>query len=150
MCAIYLYIPIWLYSNDREVLRQLNATHFTFQSGYIQISCFLDVCNFFLTLHSNLVIFKLNKEKGINIQNELYIPIWLYSNKVRKQWSNVPKIFTFQSGYIQIWFRPRLPLSFLPLHSNLVIFKYHSNLNMIGGCLALHSNLVIFKLVKRM
>ena len=53
-----LYIPIWLYSNTTNTKLTGFRTHFTFQSGYIQMKR----------------IFCLNQRRS------LYIPIWLYSN----------------------------------------------------------------------
>ena len=74
---------------------------FTFQSGYIQIVSMEDFKKRQLTLHSNLVIFKLN----------LIIP------------SLISVDFTFQSGYIQIIKHDINTIAELTLHSNLVIFK---------------------------
>ena len=79
--AIYLYITIWLYSNIKDIVSLIAWILFTFQSGYIQIGLgfqtgkvsktlyipiwlysnpdnyFIQVLHY-LTLHSNLVIFK--------------------------------------------------------------------------------------------
>ena len=76
----------------------------------------------------------------------LYIPIWFYSNPVIAYLGTMQLFFTFQSGsiqiksnsfiklisrelYIPIWFYsnncinlPSMQL-YLPLHSNLVLFK---------------------------
>ena len=81
-CTNVLYIPIWLYSNESDEslrqriytlhsnlvifkfvtsLRLSGALVFTFQSGYIQIN---------ILSPTTLVNYK------------LYIPIWLYSNKL--------------------------------------------------------------------
>ena len=76
--------------------------NFTFQSGYIQIITTLGKVVDIMSLHSNLVIFKLELKK--------------YSISFKY-------IFTFQSGYIQILQIYQLQLFHLPLHSNLVIFK---------------------------
>ena len=76
-------------------------------------------------------------------------------------------IFTFQSGYIQIFKRTKLNALYTPLHSNLVIFKliaaacavckfviftFQSGyiqiilfMKSLALLQALHSNLVIFK-----
>ena len=59
---------------------EFDKISFTFQSGSIQI----------------------NQEKGINIENELYIPIWFYSNL---------------TGITEI------DNDITTLHSNLVLFK---------------------------
>ena len=59
--------------------------HFTFQSGSIQISHLNQVQPAYLTLHSNLVLFKLKflLKSCLNMK-KLYIPIWFYSNNVVK------------------------------------------------------------------
>ena len=54
----FLYIPIWLYSNPREIFFELIGNNFTFQSGYIQIRENVNALEFHISLHSNLVIFK--------------------------------------------------------------------------------------------
>ena len=82
LCLLQLYIPIWLYSNAVRIFKSI----------------------IFKTLHSNLVIFKW---KIFNVGNPwkiLYIPIWLYSNHATICDYSVIFIFTFQSGYIQIFF----------------------------------------------
>ena len=103
---LFIYIPIWLYSNQHGLwistafhhylhsnlvifkwISSLNAfmsSFFTFQSGYIQIFHFPQSPFPNKILHSNLVIFK-----------------WFYS--VKKSCFSIS--FTFQSGYIQMFFR---------------------------------------------
>ena len=76
---------------------------FTFQSSYIQI---IDITS------------------SEQIETNLYIPIWFYSNE--KAMSD--------KG-----------LRYMPLHSNLVIFKCRKNSCIKNACHPLHSNLVIFK-----
>ena len=82
----------------------MNVTlDFTFQSGYIQIktiNAYLQ--GSYLTLHSNLVIFKSAYTGDLITFHILYIPIWLYSNRVVLKNTIEPIFFTFQSGYIQI------------------------------------------------
>ena len=55
-----------------------------------------------LSLHSNLVIFKSKKPKSNFQLSKLYIPIWLYSNDFIPFDGDIIFDFTFQSGYIQI------------------------------------------------
>ena len=74
-------------------------------------------------LHSNLVIFKYNFVCIVFAPNVLYIPIWLYSNAPKNSLLGFPKVFTFQSGYIQMLESVLTPCSNPALHSNLVIFK---------------------------
>ena len=142
---------------------------FTFQSGTIQAKGYIHTIRNNLSLHSNLVQFKLLFNQPIchDIQS-LYIPIWYNSSPV----SSAPRCnnhpFTFQSGTIQAnksWNR-RMELR--SLHSNLVQFKrkksfrtwqrrssftfqsgtiqallaHRSN---ISRSVSLHSNLVQFK-----
>ena len=143
---------------------------FTFQSGSIQIleRTFVNLQQ--SPLHSNLVLFKSKSKDGyfrakvlyipiwfysnftcvytINDITVLYIPIWFYSNAMTTQKTAGQKNFTFQSGSIQIlntifdWSR------FVPLHSNLVLFKLRTS-NLIHLQQSLHSNLVLFKLCFR-
>ena len=56
--------------------------------------------------------------------------------------------FTFQSGYIQIRLRKREKSRKRTLHSNLVIFKSLSQSEQVLLLFPLHSNLVIFKFCK--
>ena len=100
--------------------------------------------------------------------SRLYIPIWLYSNSSIHHLQSQHIFFTFQSGYIQIiditsseqietnlyipiWFYSNEKamsdkgLRYMPLHSNLVIFKCRKNSCIKNACHPLHSNLVIFK-----
>ena len=103
-CIICLYIPIWLYSNS--LLSHVKAFLFPL---YIPIWLYSNnagnSCSILsnISLHSNLVIFKL-----IIILLSffsaplLYIPIWLYSNINTLFCGSVIFYFTFQSGYIQI------------------------------------------------
>ena len=57
-----------------------------------------------LSLHSNLVIFKFSRLCHIESRCDLYIPIWLYSNRLLATLFIASSSFTFQSGYIQILF----------------------------------------------
>ena len=54
------------------------------------------------SLHSNLVIFKYGLTLSAQLEKNLYIPIWLYSNRNCHIKSFKLFAFTFQSGYIQI------------------------------------------------
>ena len=125
-CPIYLYIPIWFYSNFNISLVHFgNFIFFTFQSGSIQI------------------VEQLQHEYASGI---LYIPIWFYSNAIYDLFATAIINFTFQSGSIQI-IHTQLVVYYLdcftfqsgsiqiiptllnrtclnPLHSNLVLFKY--------------------------
>ena len=59
--AVYvfnLYIPIWFYSNAFSVAVMQHISHFTFQSGSIQILSRSSLCGILYPLHSNLVLFK--------------------------------------------------------------------------------------------
>ena len=102
MDANYLYIPIWLYSNNFKGDPLNLAEFFTFQSGYIQIAPGVKAGRGFTALHSNLVIFKYRCNKYGYWTLCLYIPIWLYSNKYPMTILSTTGTFTFQSGYIQI------------------------------------------------
>ena len=123
-----------------------------------------------MSLHSNLVIFKSDHLVAICSSLQLYIPIWLYSNlsiflvhptsynplhsnlvifKWRpKHWHlNNITIFTFQSGYIQMF---GVGCQFCPFG----VFTFQSGyIQMVHSLLcckrtpSLHSNLVIFKSV---
>ena len=120
----FLYIPIWLYSNNIAEFGKVVRSIFTFQSGYIQMllqSTTLFVLEYF-TFQSG------------------YIQIVRHSPYIQ-----CIESFTFQSGYIQmIWLR----------HYNIAKVLYipiwlYSNMNLNSqkclGNLSLHSNLVIFK-----
>ena len=80
----------------------LFAQFFTFQSGSIQISVkqMFEFDKISFTFQSGSI--QINQEKGINIENELYIPIWFYSNL---------------TGITEI------DNDITTLHSNLVLFK---------------------------
>ena len=66
------------------------------------VADYFNVSMNYLTLHSNLVIFKLSYTPHIRTVKVLYIPIWLYSNPEEAILSLRVDNFTFQSGYIQI------------------------------------------------
>ena len=55
---------------------------------------------------------------------QLYIPIWFYSNPLVHCFKKVWTIFTFQSGSIQILVLVASSARLVPLHSNLVLFKW--------------------------
>ena len=79
----------------------------------------------FLPLHSNLVLFKFSCIFYALLSLKLYIPIWFYSNDDATE-EEIDKL----ALYIPIWFYSNLPVvadftrAYLPLHSNLVLFKY--------------------------
>ena len=102
-CPIYLYIPIWFYSNFNISLVHFgNFIFFTFQSGSIQIKCktLSKISVRCFTFQSGSIQMETNN--GLSVD---------------------AKIFTFQSGYIQIFFLSSRPLRQSSLHSNLVLFK---------------------------
>ena len=143
----FLYIPIWLYSNecyrivcDYWILSlHSNLVIFKYLGGFSSYTPFS-------ALHSNLVIFKLKKQTELPTIYHLYIPIWLYSNPMGSSLSLSIIYFTFQSGYIQIDLATARQYFSYSLHSNLVIFKFESLLISYWSYVPLHSNLVIFKL----
>ena len=144
-----LYIPIWFYSNN------LKNTDFSCANAlYIPIWFYSNPkprCKF------RILIF-------------LYIPIWFYSNMTRSFFDMEKEGFTFQSGSIQILLVSILSMTlpsftfqsgsiqilntifdwsrFVPLHSNLVLFKLRTS-NLIHLQQSLHSTLVLFKLCFR-
>ena len=67
-----------------------------------------------MSLHSNLVLFKWWWEETFIRCQKLYIPIWFYSNG--KPCINVQfvKIFTFQSGSIQIFLNTSIAFAITP------------------------------------
>ena len=98
-----LYIPIWLYSNHTTICDYSVIFIFTFQSGYIQIVCKFvigAICSVF-TFQSGYIQIFIKKGYWI-VCNNLYIPIWLYSNDAYGVIIVTGSNFTFQSGYIQI------------------------------------------------
>ena len=105
----------------KELCRILK--NFTFQSGSIQISTYDLLPSEFITLHSNLVLFKCEERYGHGRQC----------------------FFTFQSGSIQIALRFLCSSSIQPLHSNLVLFKCSMVIREEADIDTLHSNLVLFK-----
>ena len=85
-----------------------------------------------ISLHSNLVIFKLNRSISTSFYSSNftfqpgYIQILILNNS-----SKYSFLFTFQPGYIQIHKTHRRKCLCITLHSNLVIFKYISMLNVL-------------------
>ena len=142
-----LHSNLVIFKSLPPVASSLYSFSFTFQSGYIQIKLLRVHINMVqFSLHSNLVIFKsISSVVKLFIVFNLYIPIWLYSNKSFFSSSNsiyylyipiwlysnvilcafvpVQFNFTFQSGYIQICLKINAFSSKSTLHSNLVIFK---------------------------
>ena len=121
--------------------------HFTFQSGYIQIrTAFQDISVSILyipiwlysnkerwnpedgrgTLHSNLVIFKWWRPlSALHCWYSLHSNLVIFKS-ISSLDSTSIEVFTFQSGYIQMYAEQFSIVRFFPLHSNLVIFKYNS------------------------
>ena len=101
----YLYIPIWFYSNNVNFRTALNTYFFTFQSGSIQIGVMWSGSISVTSLHSNLVLFKLQ----MMFCHDIFL-LPLHSNLVLFKYSRVILVFrailnfTFQSGSIQILF----------------------------------------------
>ena len=87
----------------REIFFELIGNLFTFQSGYIQMTSSKLSRQFLITLHSNLVIFKLNSKSSepVNVNcftfQSGYIQI---GSGIGGAVGGIP--FTFQSGYIQM------------------------------------------------
>ena len=81
--TFYVYIPIWLYSNDVGNIITNGGSGFTFQYGYIQMLMNRQMQMQQMSLHSNMVIFKWTDSRQRRRMREVYIPIWLYSNKKR-------------------------------------------------------------------
>ena len=55
--TLYLYIPIWFYSNYGIVYFKTASNNLTFQSGSILIIAMRTLLIFMISLHSNLVLF---------------------------------------------------------------------------------------------
>ena len=75
-----LHSNLVIFKYERIPSIRFYAITFTFQSGYIQIISHNVSCEKLTPLHSNLVIFKFIFKIFIADSNNLYIPIWLYSN----------------------------------------------------------------------
>ena len=122
-CIIWLYIPIWFYSNVNYYFRKFSCefslhsnlvlfkscscpswcvlmNFFTFQSGSIQmyVKCFLDAFYNFFTFQSGSIQM-LPAHWWLKPSVILYIPIWFYSNVAHDR-----SICTLNSLYIPIWF----------------------------------------------
>ena len=102
LTSVSLYIPIWLYSNYHPNLSPP----------------YLNLLYIPIWLYSNTL-----PCASFRVQNPLYIPIWLYSNPREIFFELIGNLFTFQSGYIQIWDKIGNNMGSPTLHSNLVIFK---------------------------
>ena len=86
----------------RVFLTSAISIPFTFQSGSIQMYFHLPCMYSHTALHSNLVLFKLSFALSALASLILYIPIWFYSNIPAVLLIVRVKLFTFQSGSIQM------------------------------------------------
>ena len=105
---------------------------FTFQSGSIQLSFHLPCMYSHTALHSNLVLFKLSFALSALASLILYIPIWFYSNIPAVLLIVRVKLFTFQSGSIQMLFCVNCLLFwylYIPIwfYSNIIFKIFKSN-----------------------
>ena len=126
---LYIYIPIWLNSNDYD-----DDDFLTEIEIYIPIWLNSNWCSNWLLqlwgtdLHSNMVKFKLFSMIELNNgPDKIYIPIWLNSN-----WSWKKRKPSKWQIYIPIWLNSNLFVSHCSqqgqsnLHSNMVKFKSES------------------------
>ena len=136
-----LYIPFWIYSNLSWSVELQKLLHFTFHSGYIPMELerikkqkeeplhsILDIFQFYLLLIPPVFIclyipFWIYSNKiGLSKSNNffrLYIPFWIYSNGRQSMKSLLFLNFTFHSGYIPI-------IQQLRLFFSLYFFTFHS------------------------
>ena len=121
----HLYIPIWFYSNDKFEIIKAIFNNFTFQSGSIQIG---------------------NSSELSSGKLPLYIPIWFYSNTTVPMPAVAPVIFfTFQSGSIQMVFfknSKRICHTFTFQSGSIQMEQWQEQRLAVQS---LHSNLVLFK-----
>ena len=118
---MYLYIPIWFYSNKitykldvrmntftfqsgsiqmkTNYYRTFAIYSFTFQSGSIQMALSLKDCLLLSSLHSNLVLFK---SDDVTARREHVLP--LHSNLVLFKLKFSKNTYDFLKLYIPIWF----------------------------------------------
>ena len=121
----FLYIPIWLYSND--LLYNLQKSQ---DNLYIPIwlysngDCTSLYMYIFFSLHSNLVIFQ-----SIPLLDTHLAELPLHSNLVIFQLTKYKKMMETKGA----------------LHSNLVIFQLEWHMYTLVVIITLHSNLVIFQ-----
>ena len=127
--AVHLYIPIWLYSNRFLSLNHCALNHFTFQSGYIQITLnsFVSLARLNFTFQSGYI--QICTASGVHHGSRNFT---FQSGYI--QIKSLPavviivSIFTFQSGYIQIsmlsFYSGRLSALYIPiwLYSNIPPF----------------------------
>ena len=101
--VLYLYIPIWFYSNDNGVIvfdKPYNLyIPIWFYSNWVKALISHPVHS---SLHSNLVLFKFYTCIFLAFPVILYIPIWFYSNLSIISVLDGANLFTFQSGSIQM------------------------------------------------
>ena len=81
----------------------------------------------------------------MNISRSLHSNLVLFKSKKPTSQDNYIIDFTFQSGSIQISYKTDYSFTRLPLHSNLVLFKFGYKIICVFFFATLHSNLVLFK-----
>ena len=121
---IWLYIPIWFYSNWQIAYKALYQKSFTFQSGSIQIAEDSRAEKRHKPLHSNLVLFKFKHFHEVGLcKMSLHSNLVLFKCNFNND--DIPPLIT--------------------LHSNLVLFKSVLDNETTSTQFSLHSNLVLFK-----
>ena len=126
--TLFLYIPIWLYSNEWHIKGDCLGVLALHSNLVIFKSCLpLFQLEQESTLHSNLVIFKsFSFQFFCRTTHPLHSNLVIFKLVNREDKEDIILIFTFQSGYIQMKFRKLLIKILATLHSNLVIFKFYS------------------------
>ena len=100
---MYLYIPIWFYSN---LFRKIIIT--TKEYIYIQILFYKNYWNRNIIFPNYLLYIPIwfysngSQASELSLLEKLYIPIWFYSNCIPRSPFTPFINFTFQSGSIQI------------------------------------------------
>ena len=164
-----LYIPIWFYSNGVSVSDSQGSTNALHSNLVLfKFLCPLTVLVSFISLHSNLVLFKYCQAnltgsptstlhsnlvlfkwyRGVNanfVEFTLHSNLVLFKSLLDRIKYIASKNFTFQSGSIQIIPTYSSVRASVPLHSNLVLFKYFKPCPIYTRFSPLHSNLVLFK-----
>ena len=76
----YIYIPLWSYSNELINLFKTGISSFTFHYGPIQMHRLQLLYLRIYHLHSTMVLFKSCCNLYLQVCNQIYIPLWSYSN----------------------------------------------------------------------
>ena len=129
-----LYIPFWLYSNDRkDIAKSLDEMNFTFHSGYILILSISGKISFDL-LYIPFWLYSNAKKVISSIRLYiLYIPFWLYSNKdVLDAIEEMPKALHSILVIFQFWEYPA---------PSIVLFLYIPFWLYSNGCAIIKSHL---------